>query len=278
MTEQLKREAIDFLSQVESEAKAVAEVEYNARVSAMEAEYAAKIDAAYRDGYDKARKEAESVDDPVHEGYSRDKAVAELLAIKGSKSCAFGIVDTKGNVYADVSEWILDSKPNVLGIGYTDGIHHLCMLPKKIASSPLGGSGAVDAYTTKKQWRNSSTKDVAAFDDYEGVSNTFGHLNASDNTIAAKCYEVVAANGNRGYLPACAEQRVYCKYYKTVDALLTAIGGDALKTQNGAQLLWSSTCRDNTHAWAVRYMAEGDAQPQYNAKTKSLPCRVFVEL
>lgn len=211
--------------------------------------------------------------EPTSDAYSRDKVIAGLIAIKGNKSHVFGIVDVCGNVYADEAEWILDGKPQVLGIGYTDGKHHLCMHPKKVGAAAFGGNGVMfgrKVHTTKRQWAKDTTAtENAAWDDYSGVSNTEGIKEGCSGSLAARCFD---------YMPACAELRIYCKYFPVVDVLLKAVGGDKLKVQNGAYLLWSSTCRDANNAWCIRFMNEGDAQPAYRAKTSSLFTRQFIRL
>ena len=147
------------------------------------------------------------------------------------------------------------------------------MSPKKVGAAAFGGSGinfGKKVHTTKRQWAKDTTAtENAAWDDYSGESNTLGIREGCDGSIAAKCME---------YMPACAELRVYCKYFKQVDALLKAVGGDVLKVQNGAYLLWSSTCRDANNAWCVRFMNEGDAQPAYRSKTSVLFTRQFIVL
>lgn len=292
MTEQLERDAIDFIKQVENLAKdegyQTAKKEFDAELAKVKAEYDDKVKNAYDlglyEGYNKHKAEMESVtpepapvdeptNDPVNEGYSREKVIEELLAIKGNNGYAFGIVDTLGNVHADEAEWILNGRPQVLGIGYTDGKHHLCMHPKKVSAAAFGGYGVnfgKKVHTTARQWHKDTTStENAAWDDYSGESNTEGIKELCPDSIAAKCHE---------YMPSCAELRVYCKYFPEVDVLLKAVGGDVLKVQNGAYLLWSSTCRDSKNAWTVRYMSKGDAQPAYRAKTSILFTRQFIKL
>ena len=161
----------------------------------------------------------------------------------------------------------------MLGIGYTDGAHHLCMHPKKVGRAAFGGNGVnfgSKVHTTKRQWpKDTTARENAAWDDYSGISNTEGIKSACTDSIAARC---------KDYMPACAELRVYCKHFTEVDALLKAVDGDVLKVQNGAYLLWSSTCRDAGNAWCVRYMNEGDAQPAYHPKTSVLFTRQFITL
>lgn len=295
----LEEKALDFLREVEGVSKdegyQAAKKEFDVQAERLKADYEAKVTAAYQEGYNKHKAEVEAsqevspstpepvspepqpidepVDDPVNEGYSKDKVVSELLAIKGSKAYAFGIVDVMGNVYANEDEWVLDGKPQVLGIGYTDGKHHLCMSPKKVGAAAFGGNGVnfgKKVHTTKRQWHKDTTAtENAAWDDYSGESNTLGIREGCDGSIAAKCME---------YMPACAELRVYCKHFKEVDTLLKAVGGDVLKVQNGAYLIWSSTCRDANNAWCVRFMNEGDAQPAYRSKTSVLFTRQFIAL
>lgn len=298
MTDELKQDALAFLDEVEKVATdagyQAAKREFDAELAKAKAEYDDKVKKAYDlglyEGYNKHKAEVEASgdvtqtdpdtpidapsNDPVNVGYSREKVVEELLAIKGSKSYAFGIIDKLGNVYADSSEWILDNKPEVLGIGYTDGTHHLCMHIKKVSSAQFGGDGTnpKGVHTTKKQWHKDTTaKENAAFDDYSGEENSIGLRASITDGIINKIEDSF-------YMPACAELRVFCKFYPMVDTLLKAVGGDVLKTQNGAQLLWSSTCRDANNAWAVRFMSEGDAQPAYKEKTTKIATRKFIKL
>lgn len=245
----------------------------------------------YQDGLDKQQEQIDPITPDVPpiepdvptgstEEYSSEKAKANLKALQ-KDSYVFAIMDKFGNAYKTVDDWKNGGSKEVLGIGFCSGNTYLCMGIKKVVSSTFGGDGVnfnSKVYTTTKQWHNTSTSTIAAFDDYTGVSNTKGIMEGCIDSAAEKCYNVLFANGKNGYLPACGEMRTYCKYFSQVDALLVGVGGDKLKIQNGAQLLWSSTCRDKNNAWAVRYMKDGDAQPAYRAKTLKTPSRVFVEL
>ena len=215
--------------------------------------------------------------------YNAEKLKTDLLALKElkAKSCVFAIADVTGKLYYDKTEYTEAGKPEVLGIAYTDGEKFLCMHPKKLASHIFGGAGIKfnsKVYTTTKQWRNSANNIIPAFDDYTGVSNTEGIIEGCDDSVAAICKQVIFANGQSGYMPAQAEMRVFCKYFSRVDELLGIIGGDKLKIQSGAQLLWSSTCADAKYAWCVRYMTDGDAQPMKKLKSEKAPCRVYMKI
>ena len=284
ISEQLRQKALDFVSEVEGVAKdagyQAAKKEFDAKAAQMMADYDAKVKAAYNEGYAACKAELDagakpSTPDtkPEPATYSREKAVNGLLGIKGDKPHAFGIIDTAGNVYADALAWDLRGKPDVLGIGYTDGEHFLCLHPLRVQAAAFGGDGVnfgAQVHTTKRQWHKDTTaKENAAYDDFSGVSNTAGIVAGCTDSIAAKCTD---------YLPACGELRVYCKYYAEVDALLKAIGGDVLKTGGGTQVLWSSTCRDASLAWAVLFGANYAAQPAYRAKIIKLFTRQFIKL
>lgn len=266
-------------------------------IAQMKADYDAKVKAAYNEGYNaRAAEESgaspvvnpdpepidEPVDDPVNEGYSREKVISELLAIKGSSSYAFGIVDVNGNVYANASEWILDGKQDVLGIGFTNGTLHLCMHAKKIASAPYGAIDVkVDGvYHTKLQWKkDSKPNQPSAYEDYSGAKNSDALVANCPDSIAHKAHAVVFANGKHGYLPPCGELRIYCQYHAKVDELLKAVGGDAIYSHKGTynESMWSSTAIDAKQAWVVLY-SETHTQPAQRNKSVKCPIRVFVEL
>lgn len=212
--------------------------------------------------------------------YDSEKAKANLKALL-TDSYVFAIMDKYGNAYKTVEDWKNHGSNEVLGIGYCTSKRFMCMSIKRIASSVFGGNGIKfnsKVYTTTKQWHNTSTAEIAAFDDYTGVSNTEGIMEGCSDSLAEKCHNVVFANGKNGYMPACAELRTYCKYFSQVDKLLEGVGGDKLKTINGAQAMHSSTCKDKSYVWAVRYYRDGDAQPQANLKTQKWATRAFVEL
>jgi len=244
----------------------------------------------YDDGYKigQASTEPTVPDEPIIEPdipvepneYSTEKAISNLKALK-TGSYVFAIIDKYGNAYATVNDWKNAGSKEVLGIGYCTNSVQLCMGIKKTESAAFGGDGIKfnsKVYTTTKQWHNTSTSVIAAFDDMTGPSNTEGIMEGCSDSLAEKCYNVVFANGKHGYMPACGELRLFCKYFSQVDALLGGVGGDKIKTQNGASVYFSSTCKDKNYAWGVRYMNEGDAQPQANLKTKKLRTRVFVVL
>lgn len=304
MSEQLKNDAIAFIGQVEDVAKdegyQLAKKEYESKLNALKSEYDVKVKAAYdlglEDGYKMCKSEMnagtkpdtpepghqdepidepveEPVNDPVNEGYSREKVVSELLAIKGNKSYAFGIVDTLGNVYADLSEWIIDCKPEVLGIGYTDGKHHLCMGINATASYMYGYVGKYDGvFTSTEMWSKVPS-------DYAGESNTDGIIKSSMDSIAAKCRAVTFKNGSKGYLPAYAELNAYWKRFEEVDKLLKGVGGDILRTTAGSQVMWTSTNKDDANAYGVLYYsAAKKSQPVSKGKTSKFPTRIFFNL
>ena len=234
--------------------------------------------------------------EPTSDAYSRDKVIAGLIAIKGSKTHAFGIVDVCGNVYADEAEWILDGKPQVLGIGYTDGTIHLCLLPKKAGTAPFGFSGAMvpGVYHTKAQWKKDSKPGKpSAYEDYSGAANSDALVKAQDeaedmaagisaaaqNTAVFKAHSLVSARGKRGYLPPCGEMRIYCANHKKVDPLLTAVGGDKLRTRTGNanEGFWTSTCINETQAWIAMF-SDSNSQPAQRQKLTNFNVRAFVEL
>lgn len=309
MSDKLNQEALEFIARVESEANSEG------------------YRKGYADGYEKHKAETEGAtdagqpttepiqeptgpevpspaddpaEDPVNEGYSREKVITELLAIKGSKSCAFGIVDTSGNVHADAAEWILNGRPEVLGIGYTDGTIHLCLLPKKAGTAPFGFSGAMvpGVYHTKAQWKKDSKPGKpSAYEDYSGAANSDALVKAQDeaeamaagisaaalaaaqNTAVFKAHSLVSARGKRGYLPPCGEMRIYCANHKKVDPLLTAVGGDKLRTRTGNanEGFWTSTCINETQAWIAMF-SDSNSQPAQRQKLTNFNVRAFVEL
>lgn len=309
MSDKLNQEALEFIARVESEANSEG------------------YRKGYADGYEKHKAETEGTtdagqpttepiqeptgpevpspaddpaEDPVNEGYSREKVITELLAIKGGKSCAFGIVDTSGNVHADAAEWILNGRPEVLGIGYTDGTIHLCLLPKKAGTAPFGFSGAMvpGVYHTKSQWKKDSKPGKpSAYEDYSGAANSDALVKAQDeaeamaagisaaalaaaqNTAVFKAHSLVSARGKRGYLPPCGEMRIYCANHKKVDPLLTAVGGDKLRTRTGNanEGFWTSTCINETQAWIAMF-SDSNCQPAQRQKLTNFNVRAFVEL
>ncbi len=309
MSDKLNQEALEFIARVESEANSEG------------------YRKGYADGYEKHKAETEGAtdagqpttepiqeptgpevpspaddpaEDPVNEGYSREKVITELLAIKGGKSCAFGIVDTSGNVHADAAEWILNGRPEVLGIGYTDGTIHICLLPKKAGTAPFGFSGAMvpGVYHTKAQWKKDSKPGKpSAYEDYSGAANSDALVKAQDeaeamaagisaaalaaaqNTAVFKAHSLVSARGKRGYLPPCGEMRIYCANHKKVDPLLTAVGGDKLRTRTGNanEGFWTSTCINETQAWIAMF-SDSNSQPAQRQKLTNFNVRAFVEL
>jgi len=243
----------------------------------------------YKEGYKDGKSQVEPTEPdvpeiepitPPAEEYNSEKAIANLKALRVG-SYVFAIMDKFGNAYATVDDWKNGGSKDVLGIAYCSSNRQMCMGINKVGPSVFGGDGNSfnsKVCTTTKQWPNSSTKETAAFDDYSGLSNTEGIIECCTDSLAEKCHNIVFANGKNGYMPSCGELRIFCKYFPEVDKLLEGVGGNKLKTQSGAQVMHSSTCKNKSYVWAVRYMKEGDAQPQSNLKTKNLSTRVFVEL
>ena len=142
----------------------------------------------------------------------------------------------------------------------------------------FGGDGinfGAEVHTTTRQWaKDSKPTDIAAYYDVTGVSNTNGIIKACNDSIA----EVCRNTKEKGYLPASGELRIFCKYYNIVDELLKAVDGQVLKTANGDKIFWTSTCRDKSNAWTVRFKDPGDAQPAYRTKVTACQTRIFIEL
>lgn len=245
--------------------------------------------AGYEIGYNDGKQSVEPIPVPdptptpvdpepvVESGYTTEKAHANIEKLLGDGDVLFAIMDENANVYKTGDEWKSAGSPNVLGIVYSSasGNRKLCMHIKTVKSSEFGGNGILfdtkKVFTSTDQWKT-------VYNNYTGESNTEGIIEKDKASLAAVCRNTIFANGKNGYMPAQAELRMYCKYFSRVDALLKAVGGDVLKTQNGALLIWSSTCRDKDKAWAVRYMKDGDAQPQYCNKTQKLKTRAFMTL
>lgn len=258
----LQSKALAFLAEVESKAKEegrqAAKAEFDKQLAA--------ITGNQKEESEQTAPEPQT-NDPVNENYSSAKVISELLAIKGNNPYAFGIVDVLGNVYADGKEWEQDGKPHVLGIGFTDGTHHLCMGAKAVSSCRYGDNGKYDGvFTSTDMWGK-------VLSDYSGSSNTEGIVKVTKNSIAWKCREL------SGYLPAYAELNAYWKRFEEVDVLLKAIGGDMLRTTMGSQIMWTSTNKNDTTAYGLMYYsASKKSQPVAKTKTTSYPTRVFFNL
>ncbi len=289
ISEQLKKEAQEFVTGVEDasykDGYEAAVKEYSAKITALEAEYEKKIESAHKEGYDECLKALSGNNEGEPESgegvYDSNTAKANLLALKGEQSYVVCVMDCFGKVYGTVKEWLEAGSPLVLGIAYTNGKDFLCMHINEIAKSKFGGDGVMfgkKVHTTTKQWKSENSTTLTAFDDRNGVLNTEGIIEGCNDSLAAKCKAVVFNNGKSGYMPASGELRLYCKYMSKVDALINDLGGDPLKTQHGAQMLHSSTCRNASTVWMVRYMKDGDAQPAFREKNTVCPTRAFVEL
>jgi hypothetical protein len=314
ISKELQQEALDLLAKVEAAAKEEGRKEALSECAAQLAEQQARFDAqlakerqaAYAEGYNAHLAEAETAtqgnnpntpsehsensdhsehSNPPTSTYSRDRAINGLLSLKGSNSHAVAIIDKYGNVHTDGKNLAIS---DVLGIGFTDGEHHLCMSLFKVAAAELCPDGVNfgdDVFTTQYQWRNAANKATPAFDDYDGVMNTAGFLKHCSDSLAHRCHAVIFANGRNGYMPACGELRLISKYGSEADALLKSFGkksdgnfvADMLQYQAGAILEHTSTLCTAPYSWAVRHYSTA-SQPEKVLRSRKFRTRPFVEL
>lgn len=213
--------------------------------------------------------------------FSSETARESLLSLKGDKEYVFAILDIEGNAYLTAKEWSDAGAKAILGIGYTEGKTFLCMHINEVGAAEFGGNGTLfgsKVCTTTAQWEQPVEGVASAMNDFGGASNTEGIIGGCKDSLAEKCKRVEFANGQHGYMPASGELRVFCRHLGEVDAIIRDLGGDPLKTKKEAELLFSSTCRNSTTVWCVKYVNSGDAMPAFREKAAAYPTRVFVKI
>lgn len=220
---------------------------------------------------------------PEPEGCTDAKVRTSLLALLGDKKSVFGIVDAQGRAYATADEYCRAGSPVPLGVGYTDGTLFLCMGAREIAAAAFGGNGVnfgSSVYATSAQWgKDDKPNAPSAFNDYSGAKSTEGLVSGCSDSIAARCRDVVFANGKHGYMPACGELRLFTRSAAQVDALLEVIQGDKLIFKAGAHQMHAATLNPKTTLcyWGVRYSTTS-SQPESHSRTSMLRTRTFVEI
>ena len=145
-------------------------------------------------------------------------------------------------------EWIMSkrTKSDVEGIAVSNGTHRVIMAISDAGRYYYGGRNiAIDGLST----------DTGA---YNGKSNTEAivkQLTGSDGYFTSEPYSAAAVakyflfpTGKAGFLPSYAEWVLINKYYEKVEALLTAVGGDAL-IKDFSFTYWASTTQDNLRGY-----------------------------
>lgn len=155
-------------------------------------------------------------------------------------------------------EWIMSkrTKSDVEGIAVSDGTHRVIMAINDAGRYYYGGRNiSIDGLST----------DIKA---YNGKSNTEAivkRLTGSDGYFTSEPYSAAAVaknflfpTGKAGFLPSYAEWELVDKYYDKVDALLTAVGGDAL-IKDFSFTYWASTTQDNLRGYCYHcYKSSSD--------------------
>jgi hypothetical protein len=175
-------------------------------------------------------------------------AVGEIVVNYDKLDNANALILCKDYTLYTEDEWIMSkrTKSDVEGIAVSNGKHRLIMAISDAGRYYYGGRNiAIDGLST----------DTGA---YNGKSNTeviVKQLTGSDGYFTGEPYSAAAVakhflfpTGKAGFLPSYAEWVLINKYYEKVEALLTAVGGDAL-IKDFSFTYWASTTQDNLRGY-----------------------------
>jgi hypothetical protein len=175
-------------------------------------------------------------------------AVGEIVVNYDKLDNANALILCKDYTLYTEDEWIMSkrTKSDVEGIAVSNGKHRLIMAISDAGRYYYGGRNiAIDGLST----------DTGA---YNGKNNTeviVKQLTGSDGYFTGEPYSAAAVakhflfpTGKAGFLPSYAEWVLINKYYEKVEALLTAVGGDAL-IKDFSFTYWASTTQDNLRGY-----------------------------
>lgn len=175
-------------------------------------------------------------------------AVGEIVVNYDKLDNANALILCKDYTLYTEDEWIMSKrmKSDVEGIAVSNGTHRVIMAISDAGRYYYGGRNiAIDGLST----------DTGA---YNGKSNTEAivkQLTGSDGYFTGEPYSAAAVakyflfpTGKAGFLPSYAEWVLINKYYEKVEALLTAVGGDAL-IKDFSFTYWASTTQDNLRGY-----------------------------
>lgn len=185
-------------------------------------------------------------------------AVGEIVVNYDKLDNANALILCKDYTLYTEDEWIMSkrTKSDVEGIAVSNGTHRVIMAISDAGRYYYGGRNiAIDGLST----------DTGA---YNGKSNTEAivkQLTGSDGYFTSEPYSAAAVakyflfpTGKAGFLPSYAEWVLINKYYEKVEALLTAVGGDAL-IKDFSFTYWASTTQDNLRGYCYHcYMSNLD--------------------
>lgn len=145
-------------------------------------------------------------------------------------------------------EWIMSkrTKSDVEGIAVSNGTHRLIMAISDAGRYYYGGRNiAIDGLSTDTGAYNGKNNTEAIVKQLTGSD---GYFTGEPYSAAAVAKHFLFPTGKAGFLPSYAEWVLINKYYEKVEALLTAVGGDAL-IKDFSFTYWASTTQDNLRGY-----------------------------
>lgn len=149
------------------------------------------------------------------------------------------------------------TKSDVEGIAVSGGTHRLIVAISDAGRYRFGGRNiAIDGLSTDtKAYNGKSNTDAIV----KRITGSDGYFTNEPYSAAAVAKKFLFPTGKSGFLPSYAEWALVDKYYDQVEALLTAVGGDAL-TKGSSYTYWASTAFDDLRGYCYHcyvYTSEG---------------------
>lgn len=138
------------------------------------------------------------------------------------------------------------TKSDVEGIAVSDGTHRLIVAISDAGRCYFGGRNvSIDGLSTDTKAYNGNNNTDAIV---KRLTGSDGYFTNEPYSAAAVAKNFLFPTGRAGFLASYAEWALVDKYYDKVDALLAAVGGDAL-IKGFSFTYWASTTQDNLRGY-----------------------------
>ena len=185
-------------------------------------------------------------------------AVGEIIVDYDKLDNANALILCKDYSLYTEEEWSKSqkTKSDVEGIAVSDGMHRLIMSISDAGRYFFGGRNkAIEGLSTDiKDYNGKSNTDAIS----KAITGSDGYFTSEPYSAAAVAKNFLFPTGKAGFLPSYAEWALVDKYYDKVEALLTAIGGDAL-IKDFSFTYWASTIQDELRGYCYHcYKSSSD--------------------
>ena len=185
-------------------------------------------------------------------------AVGEIVVDYEKLDNANALILCKDYSLYTEDEWAKSqkTKSDVEGIAVSDGTHRLIISISDAGRYYFGGRNiTIEGLSTDtKAYNGKSNTDAIV----KRLTGSDGYFTTEPYSAAAVAMKFLFPTGKAGFLPSYAEWMLIDKYYDKVDALLAAVGGDAL-IKDFSFTYWASTTQDELRGYCYHcYKSSSD--------------------